>query len=214
MTPDAESEMRQHLSRDERLLWAGRPRAGFLFRNSDFLVVPFSLLWGGFAVFWEVMALGALFAKGGNVPPLAFRLIFPLFGVPFVIVGLYLILGRFWVDKRQREKTVYGVTNERVLIHSGLFSHRLTSLSVRSLVDITLTENSDGSGSISFGSAYPFATWFQGMTWWPGASRFSGSCLDSIPRAKEVYDLIRKVHLESRQGTEQFAAPNAAPPHR
>ena len=40
----------------KRLLWYGRPRQGILFRASDWLLVPFSVTWTGFAFFWELSA--------------------------------------------------------------------------------------------------------------------------------------------------------------
>jgi len=85
-------------------------------------MVPFSLLWGGFAIFWLASAL-----IGGAPLP------FALFGVPFVLMGLHMIFGRFIVDRRERAKTYYGLTDSRVIIVGGLFSRSVTSLALRTL---------------------------------------------------------------------------------
>jgi hypothetical protein len=50
----------------------------------------------------------------GGVP-----LFFALWGIPFILVGSHLIFGRFLVDAKQRAKTTYGLTGERVVIVSG-----------------------------------------------------------------------------------------------
>ncbi len=68
-------------------------------------MVPFSIMWGGFAVFWE---LGVL-ATGAPA-------FFDLWGLPFVALGLYLIFGRFIYKRRQKERTVYGVTDQRGIV--------------------------------------------------------------------------------------------------
>ena len=125
----------------EKLLWAGRPPQGVMLRPVDAFLIPFSLLWGGFAVFWEWTVIN------NNNAPVFFR----LWGIPFVLVGLYFVIGRFLVDQKQREKTTYGITNERVLIVSGVFRRAVKSLNLRTLSDVTMTERGDGSGSIAFG---------------------------------------------------------------
>lgn len=116
-----------------------RARAGIVFRGMDAFLIPFSLLWGGFAIFWEVLAIGM------GAP--AF---FACFGMPFVLVGLYLIFGRFLWDMHVRKNTLYTITDQRLLIlHRG----RLTTMALGRLAEMTLIERADGSGRITIGKA-------------------------------------------------------------
>ena len=48
--------------------------------------------------------------------------------------------------------TVYAVTSERVIIVSGMFSRRVSSLGIGSITDVSLTEWAGGGGTITFGS--------------------------------------------------------------
>ena len=50
---DLKFEIKQHLNSDEKLLWTGAPKHGILIKGTDVLMIPFSLMWGGFALFWE-----------------------------------------------------------------------------------------------------------------------------------------------------------------
>lgn len=79
----------RELEPGEKLLWAGRPKQGVLLRASDTFMIPFSLLWGGFAIFWEVSALGILGKSGATDTAGGTAIIFPIFGIPFVLIGLY-----------------------------------------------------------------------------------------------------------------------------
>ena len=167
------------LGPDERILWSGRPKSGIMFRSSDIFVIPFSLMWGGFAVFWEmgVITSGA-------------PLFFWLWGIPFVIIGLYFIFGRFFVDAQQRAKTYYALTNERIIIISGLFNRNVKSLSLKTLSDINFNKKADGTGTITFGPIHPVG-WMYSGNWWPGTGRYTSPGFEMINNAKEVYDKIR-----------------------
>ena len=94
MTKNAQSELRGHLDKDEILLWSGTPKIGIVFRKSDILVIPFSLLWCGFAIFWLSMVI----SSGAPI-------FFILWGIPFVIAGLMFVFGRFIIDAKQRQNT-------------------------------------------------------------------------------------------------------------
>lgn len=135
------------LGPDETIVWSGTPRQGLMLRSGDFFRIPFSLMWCGFAVFWEA----SVFRTGA---PLFFR----LWGVPFVLVGLHMVFGRFFVDAWTRSKTRYGVTNSRVLIVMEGSGKKVISLDRRNLDEITLDDHGDGSGTITFGSLPAFAS--------------------------------------------------------
>jgi Bacterial PH domain len=177
---EAEQKLTPELGRGERLLWSGMPRQGLRLQTSDWFLVPFSLLWGGFALFWEFMVI-----RGGA------PVFFTLWGVPFVVMGLYLIVGRFFADSYQRARTYYGVTDQRVLILGGLFNRQTTSIALQTLGEVSIAERRDRSGSITFGTpnaTYP--AWWGSS--WPGTSYRSAPAFDLIGDVRQVYNAIRE----------------------
>lgn len=175
-----QNEIAQALDSGESLIWSGTPRKGLALRSSDAYMIPFSFLWGGFAIFWEA---GVLRTNGPNTAFMS------IWGIPFVLAGLYLIIGRFFVDASLRAKTFYGLTNRRAIIISGLFSRTINSLPLRTLTDISLQERSDHSGTIFLGRPQPYSPWSSGMRW-PGGSQYSAPAFEMIPNAKTVHNLL------------------------
>jgi len=170
------------LGSGERILWSGRPHQGLMLRPSDAYLIPFSLLWCGFVIIWEANVVG------GKAP-----VFFALWGIPFVLVGLYFVFGRFLADARQRAKTFYALTNQRVIIVSGVFSRQVKSLNLRTLSDMSLSERSNGSGTISFGSPPPW--WAASGMYWPGMSGQSVPSFESIENPRSVYERIRSAQV-------------------
>lgn len=182
------------LDAGEKLLWAGVPQQGIVFRGSDLLMVPFSLLWAGFAVFWEYMALFPMHHVREAGP---FDIVFPLFGLPFVGIGLYMVVGRFFVEAKLRSKTFYGLTDQRVIILSGLFKRTEKSLNIKTLNELSFAERADGSGTITFGTPNPMAFMVVSN---PLMNRSAATTpqFDRINDAKSVYGLIRAQQKSSR----------------
>jgi hypothetical protein len=179
MTPTVSTQFA--LDRGERQLWAGAPKQGLVLRPTDAFQIPFSLLWGGFAVFWMASAIRM------NAPPF-----FVLFGVPFVLIGVYMFAGRFITDAWRRRNTTYAVTTDRVIIESGLRTLTLTSLDLKTLPEVTLHERRDGWGTITFGP--PLMSGMIRAGGWPGTQ--GPPALELIPDARRVYDIIREAQKE------------------
>jgi len=108
----------KQLSAGERLALGAVSRAGGIRLHAAGHLCDFrsACCWCGFAIFWGRDGDSAFSKQGrrrsGGVS-------FPLFGLPFVAVGLYMVFGRFIGDARMRARTFYGVTNDRVIIISG-----------------------------------------------------------------------------------------------
>ncbi|MBI2762266.1 MAG: PH domain-containing protein [Chloroflexi bacterium] len=125
----------------ERLLWQGQPEPRAYALRGAWYLIPFSPLWGGFAIFWEVSAV----AMGAPI-------FFMLWGIPFVAIGLYLIFGRIPLARREASRTHYAVTDQRIVILSGGARPRLIQMAIEDLPPAQLEIGSLGSGTITFGS--------------------------------------------------------------
>ncbi len=102
---DPQQTAREHLRPDEHLCWAGTSDPAKLFAGQDVFLVPFSVLWCGFAVYWEVTA-----ATSGAPT------FFLVFGGVFVLLGLFFVFGRFLLKGHRKRTTVYAVTSRRALV--------------------------------------------------------------------------------------------------
>ncbi len=181
---DESFDIREMISLDnnEEILWSGRPRSGLRLGPQEFFIIPFSIFWTGFALFWEFMAItmGAPF-------------FFALFGLPFVLIGFYLLFGRFFVEKKMREKTFYALTSKRLISISGLRNRNVQSTNLENLPDMNMIVNKDGSGSLTFGNSFPGSSYHHarpaGMTYQQRFRQGTFS-IDMIENVEEVYRII------------------------
>ena len=186
MTVDAAgSPIRQVLRPGETVLWAGAQNvAAYALRGAWFLI-PFSLLWGGFAIFWEISAL------------LTRPLPFALFGVPFVVIGLYLIFGRIYVALREAEHTSYAITDRRVLIVTGAFGQRLLELDLRDLPTAQLEDLGRGLGTVTLGASI---SPFRAPPGWPTFGTYTRpAAFEMISEARRVFEILQDAKAEARR---------------
>lgn len=141
----------------ERVVWRGRPRKRLIFRAIDIFLIPFSLFWAGFVVFWNLSVWTS------NAPGS-----FGIFGLPFLAVGIYFAIGRFMVDAYRLERLNYTVTNQRVVI-TRQGSGSVQSLDIHRLPNLSMTQKSDGSGTLTFGEEPGFGG-MNGLGFWQATS--------------------------------------------
>ncbi len=184
--------LQRELESDERVLWGGRPDRGRWFMPVDWLLVPFSLFWCGFVVLWEALALTAVGAKGVGIVGYAF----PLFGLPFVIIGLYLVFGRFLVRRWIRNRTFYALTDKRAICVAPSLpgSGSVTSVWLAGFPAVETRLVSDGRGTVSIGSFPVAQRWLAAGAGWPGARILTGNAVvfSGIGDAANVSVLLRR----------------------
>jgi hypothetical protein len=173
----------------ERVLWTGKPSAPGWFQRQDWVLVPFSLMWGGFAIFWEVAALSSRSARQS--------VLFPLWGIPFVLMGLYLIVGRLYVRRRTLERSVYVLTDRRALSIARSWwgsGEHVRSIWLRSFPPVEKQLRRDGSGTLMIGTMPVAQRLLSGETAWPMTSLLPGGAVvfADIADAAEVYQLLRR----------------------
>jgi hypothetical protein len=144
---DAQQRAQSELQSGESLYWTGAADP----RRAAFAALPFGLFgipFAGFALFWITAAYRGTqsLSKSGNSFTHAFS-VFPLFGVPFLLIGLGVILTPLWVYLKCLS-TVYAVTNQRVMIITGGSSRSVKSCTPADIVSVDHRERPDGSGDV------------------------------------------------------------------
>ncbi len=132
------------LASGERVTWVEQPIAGRLARSA-LPVLLFAIPWTLFALFW--MAGAAATTSRANGGP---ERLFPLFGLPFVLVGLAMLSSPYWAA-RSAKRTAYVLTDRRAIIfQSGWTSVTVRSFEREKLGDLRRTQAPDGSGDLVF----------------------------------------------------------------
>ena len=105
------------LGDSERLLWHDRPDGGIAI--GDFLTarLPFGVVFTLFALFW----IAATSWIGRDVSALD---VFPLFGLPFVLIGLHLVIGVPIWDAYERSRSWYALTDQAAYVATEILGRR------------------------------------------------------------------------------------------
>jgi len=140
------NRVEMELRSGERIVWAGQPIPARFVRVSWLLVV-FGIFWTAFSIFWVV---GASFVTSRGSTPGPFML-FPLFGVPFVAIGIGMLTSPIWMRKKAAN-TAYVITDQRAFVLSQTFRKgtQVQNFDPKELQSLEHTQYPDGSGDIIF----------------------------------------------------------------
>ena len=167
-----QSLLRDEIPQGERVKWVGtpQPRSGFLWITLP--LVLFAVFDVAFALFWMAGAAGVFDGVG---PMRAERLIFAAFGIPFLLVGIAMLMSPLLLRRRLQksaENTLYVVTDRRAVVFNGGYygsgglamliagiirfanpGIKVQSYTPDRLQNIERTEREDGTGDVLFGES-------------------------------------------------------------
>jgi hypothetical protein len=149
INPEARDAIQPELGPGEEILWAGMPTAAVIFHKQDLLLIPFTLLWGGFAIYWELSALG-IGPFTDHRHPNGSRTFGIIWGVPFVLIGQYMIWGRFIYSAWLKTRTYYAVTNSRLIVVQRSWRKQIVSAYIEALPTVVKEDSRDGFGTLRF----------------------------------------------------------------
>ena len=185
LAPDQRALIDNELQPGETVTWAGQPKPR-AFNLQTLPMMLFAIPWTAFAVFRVTMAY-----RGTSHSPTGPGRLFPLFGVPFILIGLGMFSAPFWMRRRTR-RTIYLITNWRAIIFQRGFSVTTQSFTPEQMQSLTKRVRSDGSGDIIFGGVFP-ASAFPGGAVNVGSAAFAQIGFCSIANVKEVESLLLKL---------------------
>lgn len=144
LQPDSLSlALDRELRPGERVVWQQRQIARIAYKG--FALYAFAIPWTAFAIFWTVMASAGASSMQEEAGTISWA--FPLFGVPFILVGLGMMSAPF-LPLFNKGKVLYAVTTERVLKVRLGREIDVESVPARRIGHIKRSERRDGSGSL------------------------------------------------------------------
>lgn len=144
---ELDTALRRELGAGERILWSARPIPGKL--KAGFGIWLFAIPWTAFALFWEAASL-LPWATSSQTPSAiqwSFGIVFPLFGLPFVLIGFWML----WMPiraMRNAGSTAYGLTNRRLIRLVSGERHEVASVLLDQIGPMNRDEGQDGTGNL------------------------------------------------------------------
>jgi hypothetical protein len=137
MDSNLQQEFSAYLLPNEELLWVEKPVQGFRTQMEDWYLVTNFVIWCCFIL--------VLFRKSG------IEEIIHVIQLSLILSILYQLIFRYYYDLLKRKNSVYGISNQRILIKSGILNSEVTTLDIKNLPPVSLIHFKENKGSIKFG---------------------------------------------------------------
>jgi len=198
---DTAADWKDILVPGESILWQGQPDPRIIWRDMISLSSLFGLIFAAFAIFWSGLAW-ALLAQGGAR---GIFMVFPLAGLPFALIGLYLMVGHLIRDAHVRRATHYTLTTQNAFVARNLDGRRtLESWPYDRMEDVMLEDADPGTVWFARGKLAPSRPVVD-KTGGRRRHRVGGTTATRIgfrhiPDARRVHGLIARGVQAARQG--------------
>lgn len=191
LNPSDRATVERQLSGTEHVEWIGRPDPSRHLTRGDLFLVPFSVLWTAFTIVWE----STVIAEGRDA-------FFALWGIPFVLLGVYMVIGRFFYKAYRARRTLYAVTNRRVIVvMRRARGETVEATYLRAIPSISTRAESRGHGTVAFGTVSAAGGWY-GNTGMELLARGSagnvGVSFYDIDDPRAVADLVERLREHDR----------------
>jgi hypothetical protein len=201
INPESQAVIQPELTSGESILWAGQPSTSVIFHKEDVYLIPFSLFWGGFAIFWLAGASGFLGSGHHSNGPWLFGMIW---GVPFVLAGQYLIWGRFFYTAWKKKRTHYAVTDRRVIVVQNGWKRQMASAYLDALPTLIKEEDSNGLGTLRFAQNESMWSGRRGWGAWDGMDIGSFPTFVDVEDVQSLYRLVSELREKARTSRTGF----------
>jgi hypothetical protein len=182
------NEISGYLAPDERVLWRGQEQGKRRLNATSAGGVLFIAMFVAFVLILGVFFMVAASSnrtRGGDAPALV---ILPII---LVAVGLSIAVPLLMMGRRTSNTRYFVTTAAAILLYppTAWSSKRVTVVPLKNLQQVTLNENRDGSGTLTFGQS--LMAGYGGRysnSWWADST----PAFSNIERPMEVYQLIRQ----------------------
>jgi TPM domain len=135
----------KELEPGELIKWVDQPVPRFFTVDSTYTFF-FGIVWTAFSIFWVVGASSMTWSS--SWPSSSSSKFFPLFGIPFILVGFWMLSSpiQVWYKAHQ---TAYIITDKRaILIEGDIRRTTISSYLPTEFEDVHRRENKDGTGDV------------------------------------------------------------------
>ena len=147
---EAKTIIQNELLNNEDVIWHGAPYLAKHFIKFDIFFIPFSVFW----LILLIHMLSGILINITDFHPIGIILLIPV-SVAFMIFGLYFVFGRFIMKRSIKKRTIYAITNKRILVIRMSLNgaiKKVSSREINSISDESVSCDNNGIGTISFGA--------------------------------------------------------------